>query len=266
MALFTYAPNAVLDPGTGEPVLLGIGKVYLPSDTGFTSPITVTLPSGVQTTEVKVNNGGSETFSIENTMAVIWVDNENPSLTSALQPILPGVPAGGTTGQVLVKVTGTDYDVEWSDPPAGGGGGGGGSFSPPVVLQQTDPMQTVLSVQGKYGEPHNTANANLTEWRNGVESGEPGLGRLVSYINEEGFFRVQNSLNSKTLIRIRNWGTSVNAFQITNSDGSQVLANWDAVTGEITAPNIGIPIRGILNVGQQPAPGTPEGIFLRRTS
>lgn len=265
MALFTYAPNAVLDPSSGEPILLGTGKVYRVDDTGFGSPLTVTLPSGVQTTEVRVANGASETFTIEDVMAVIWADNENPSLMSALQPVLPGVPPGGEAGQVLVKLTPGDYDVTWSDPPAGGGGGGG-SFGVPAILQQTDPMQTVLSIQGKYGEPHNTANANLTEWRNGVESGTPGLGRLVTYINEEGFLRVQNSLNSKTLIRIRNWGTNVNAFEITNSDGSQVLAYWNANTGEISAPNIGIPIRGILAAGAQPAPGAPEGIFLRRTS
>lgn len=33
-----------------------------------------------------------------------------------------GVPAGGTTGQVLAKASGTDYDTEWITPSAGGGG------------------------------------------------------------------------------------------------------------------------------------------------
>lgn len=32
-----------------------------------------------------------------------------------------GVPAGGTTGQVLAKASGTDYDVEWVDQTGGGG-------------------------------------------------------------------------------------------------------------------------------------------------
>lgn len=36
-----------------------------------------------------------------------------------------GVPVGGTTGQLLAKVDGTDYNTEWVDAPAGGGGGGG---------------------------------------------------------------------------------------------------------------------------------------------
>ena len=38
-----------------------------------------------------------------------------------IQPIAPGtvgVPPGGTIGQVLAKDSGTDYDVEWTTPPA----------------------------------------------------------------------------------------------------------------------------------------------------
>ena len=35
------------------------------------------------------------------------------------------IPAGGTTGQVLAKKSGTAYDLEWKDPEGGGGGGGG---------------------------------------------------------------------------------------------------------------------------------------------
>lgn len=34
-----------------------------------------------------------------------------------------GVPAGGTTGQILAKATGDDYDTEWVDAPEGTGGG-----------------------------------------------------------------------------------------------------------------------------------------------
>ncbi|ROH93829.1 collagen-like protein [Stagnimonas aquatica] len=34
-----------------------------------------------------------------------------------------GVPAGGTAGQVLSKVNGTDYNTQWTTPASGGGGG-----------------------------------------------------------------------------------------------------------------------------------------------
>lgn len=34
-----------------------------------------------------------------------------------------GVPAGGTTGQVLTKASGTNYDTAWTTPSGGSGGG-----------------------------------------------------------------------------------------------------------------------------------------------
>jgi hypothetical protein len=44
--------------------------------------------------------------------------------TGAQGPAGEGVPTGGSTGQLLSKVSGTDYDTEWADPPSGGAGGG----------------------------------------------------------------------------------------------------------------------------------------------
>ena len=43
-------------------------------------------------------------------------------------PGTDGVPAGGTTGQVLAKASDDSYDVEWVDQ-AGGGGGGSGTVT-----------------------------------------------------------------------------------------------------------------------------------------
>lgn len=52
-----------------------------------------------------------------------------------------GVPIGGTTGQVLVKVSATDYDTTWDD----------------VVLTETDP---VFVASPSYG----ITNTNITNW------------------------------------------------------------------------------------------------------
>jgi hypothetical protein len=38
-------------------------------------------------------------------------------------PFVHGIPAGGTSGQVLAKASGTDYDVTWAAQTGGGGGG-----------------------------------------------------------------------------------------------------------------------------------------------
>lgn len=174
-----------------------------------------------------------------------------------------GLPTGGATGQVLAKKSATNFDVQWITAPTGGGG----PVEIPFKLVQSDPLRPVLEIHGKLGEPHQTTNSNLVEFRNGVPSdGDPTVGRLVTYINEEGLLRVQNSLNNKTIFRIRQWGTNCNAIQLTNDTGSVVLFNVRADDGHVTAPNIGEPIRGILNAGEQPAPGMPEGIYLRRAS
>ena len=63
-----------------------------------------------------------------------------------------GVPAGGTAGQVLAKIDGTDYNTEWVDQTGGGGGGNsyglGGYASRPAagtsgnVYQSTDTPMT----------------------------------------------------------------------------------------------------------------------------
>lgn len=138
-----------------------------------------------------------------------------------------------------------------------------GAVNPPVFLEQTDPDQVVLTVARLFGTPHDTSDANLMEFRNSITSGTPGLGQLVSYFNEEGFFRIQNAQNSKTLFRFRNWGTNVNCIQITNAGGDEIFFNVTA-EGFVTGDNIGIPIRGLLEYQEHPDPGLREGIYARR--
>ena len=49
-----------------------------------------------------------------------------------------GVPTGGTAGQVLAKVSGTDYDTEWVDQTGGGSGTpgeNGGYYQPRYIWQ-----------------------------------------------------------------------------------------------------------------------------------
>jgi len=40
-----------------------------------------------------------------------------------------GLPAGGTTDQILAKASNDDYDTKWEDAPSGGGGGGTGTVT-----------------------------------------------------------------------------------------------------------------------------------------
>lgn len=163
------------------------------------------------------------------------------------------------------------YELYWDDGTAwtkaqapGGGstpGGGGGTVEPPVVWVSDDPTKSVLSVSQKAGTPYNSTNANLVESRDEDDA-------LRWYLNEEGLPRVQNTRNSKTLYRVRNSGSNVNAMQVTNLSGGNVFFNLDAqgnitTQGTVEATNIGQPLRGVLGEGQEPPPGAPAGIYLR---
>lgn len=45
-------------------------------------------------------------------------EQTTPSATTGSAGV--GLPVGGTAGQIPSKVSGTDYDIDWIDPPAGG--------------------------------------------------------------------------------------------------------------------------------------------------
>ena len=57
-----------------------------------------------------------------------------------------GVPAGGTTGQVLAKKSGTDFDTEWVPQTGGGGGGGTWGSITGTLADQTD-LQSALNAK-----------------------------------------------------------------------------------------------------------------------
>lgn len=69
-----------------------------------------------------------------------------------------GVPEGGTTGQVLAKKSGTDFDTEWVNQSGGGGGGTWGSITG-TLSDQTDLQNSLNNKQDSLGfTPENVAN------------------------------------------------------------------------------------------------------------
>lgn len=74
---------------------------------------TTTLPAGSDAT---VTNVGTDTDPILNFGIPQGATGQNGADGV-------GVPSGGTTGQVLKKVSGTDYDTEWANESGGGSGG-----------------------------------------------------------------------------------------------------------------------------------------------
>ena len=54
-----------------------------------------------------------------------WLDNA----AEVLEEVQDAIPAGGTTGQVMGKLSDDDYDIGWIDQTGGGGGGGTSNYN-----------------------------------------------------------------------------------------------------------------------------------------
>lgn len=71
-----------------------------------------------------------------------------------------GVPAGGTTGQVLAKNSNTDYDTEWVDAATGGGGAVWGGITGTL----TDQADLAAALDGKSDDGHTHTAADVTDF------------------------------------------------------------------------------------------------------
>ncbi|MFJ9387687.1 hypothetical protein ACIRON_02630 [Nocardioides sp. NPDC101246] len=112
----------------------------------FTYRVTYSFPGlgmDPQSFYIEVPEGGTV-----NLPAVNPVQQSNGAL------IVEGIPSGGTTGQVLTKASGTNYDTEWADPTGGGGGG--------AVTSVAGKTGVVTLVKGDVGlgNVDNTSDAN----------------------------------------------------------------------------------------------------------
>lgn len=180
-------------------------------------------------------------------------------------PAGQGIPAGGTTGQLLSKVSNTDYDSEWIDPPEGGGGGGSFDWTGArrASAFSSDIGMTVhgMSLSKRGNEalkiPTNAAYTyNLLDGASGVylEYTSPSTYQMVGtshqgmyYSRRRGFkifevFGLENTGNNTKLTAFigtssNNWGTS-NDWKTDLPDMGYTLgvgfregqANWQFIT------------------------------------
>lgn len=117
-----------------------------------------------------------------------------------------GVPVGGSTGQVLAKKSGSDYDTEWVNQ-----SGGGGGYEPPVGgIPKTDLASDVQTSLGKA----DTALQSFTETDPTVPS-----------------WAKQSSKPSYSYSEITN--TPTDLAHIGDSQGSATIANFDPLTDTV---------------------------------
>jgi hypothetical protein len=120
MAKFT---SRVVVDANGVPMANAIGKIYNITDTTNSTPLVISDVGGSPFTsnELKSNDDGvtPEFQTPGNLIVVKWVSGSIQLMMLAWDQ----VPFGGDPGQVLQKLSSTDYDYDWADPvgiPTGG--------------------------------------------------------------------------------------------------------------------------------------------------
>ena len=136
----TVVLNIILPNGTADALAVTDGQVTITRNT--------TLP-GTATAWVSILDGTSYVWKSEKILLRVGqlpdidtpIEQQYPGIVEqAVEAIeeagqlIGGVPAGGTTGQVLAKKSGADYDTEWQTVQGGGLPSGGNTFQ---VLSKT---------------------------------------------------------------------------------------------------------------------------------
>jgi hypothetical protein len=107
----TPALDNVYSLGTAElrwkSVSIGSGTLCI-TDSGNNNQVAITVSNGV------FNIDGIAQAQLPNVAVTNLTFNDNTVQTTAAR----GIPNGGSTGQVLSKTNGTDYNVQWSNVPA----------------------------------------------------------------------------------------------------------------------------------------------------
>jgi hypothetical protein len=92
-------------------------------------------------------------------------------------------PAGGTTGQVLKKVSGTNFDYAWADDATGGGAGtaAGTSFAPNGTIAATNVQDAIVEVRNEAAPVlHDHNDLYDTKAQVDAKVGAVGAGSLVA--------------------------------------------------------------------------------------
>lgn len=212
---------------------------------------TLTFPAVKRTAYVK-NSGanpitvkvGSTTFTLANGVdpAFIVTDGTTNGLVHAILNsgvAANGLPTGGSTGDVLTKNSGTDFDASFA-PPAGGGGGGGsypleGSFTvPPAPGSWTHSDLNSIATTAQAGVGGNTTTQIIFS---GTNSGD-ATASLRNDITSGG---AGGASGWRVSARFRRWFPLFNfvAVGLVISDGTKVYAMgqgaWSALQSFLTS-------------------------------
>jgi len=131
-----FQSQVVVDD-SGVPLANAVGQIFAMTDFANTTPLAIFDASGaaLPLNQLVANNDGVTPEFSTSAYLVRWVSGPHTLGMVAYDLI----PAGGTTGQSLVKNSSTDYDLEWANPTGLPSGGLDGQF---LAKDGLDPFVT----------------------------------------------------------------------------------------------------------------------------
>lgn len=149
----------------------------------------------VTTTEVEISEQNATTVSIgvvEQATQTIEIAGIGPQGAQGIQgEVGPGVPAGGTAGQLIVKDTAADYDTSWVDNEASN-----------VLYDNTDSGLSATLVQTAIDELQDkkldvaALTSSVTFFPTTAASDISGYGKLVTNTNDPDYDTVATTVNT----------------------------------------------------------------------
>lgn len=214
--LQSYVPNSRALTINGTTQDLSTDRTFTITTGGTSNRITVTNGATNPTIDIAATYVGQTSIT---TLGTITTGAWNGT---AIGTAFGGTPIGGSTGQVLTKVSGTSYDYAWQTPSGGGGLAGGNLgagyrlYAPASSGIKTLFAGTNISIDSTSNTNGITINADLQPFGEWVNQSFPGASLPTGWTK----FTYAGSSVSSGLVLPANGGAVTNGYVYMNSQYS----------------------------------------------
>lgn len=181
--------------------------------------------------EIEIIQSQSLDISLIDATSGITSETQNAGQQGPAGPPGPGLPPGGTTGQIPIKIDGTDFNIAWGDAPEGFSGDYNDLTNKPTIPTATsdltndsgfitigDVSYPVVSVNTKTG----TVVLDKTDIGLGNVDNTTDLNKPISNDTQSALNNKQDTLVSGTNIKTVNGESLLGSGDIVISGGGSI--------------------------------------------
>lgn len=262
MARTLYAASPadyVINADTGKPAG-GVTVTVWTAVTGGSQVTDLLNAEDQSVTTITTDSLGGFRFSgPDGTTGSLWVSVAGGDRFVVLPTTLAdrgSLPSGGTTGQVLVKNSGSNYDLSWAAQTAT-------TPSSPFTVTATAVGQVPITAQGMSGQTADLLEVKLDGGALAFGVAAGGQVKIGNGAPASGTIRVEQiGTTEKGLVIKQKASGTADPIEVTDSAGTEVFSV--AADGTVAGKNIGAKVLVLDNAASVPA-GTPAGtVILRR--